>query len=128
MRDTGQWRLVVYITASGLRAYLKNVADGSLPIEEIASAQWGDVERKDILQKIEAAVYDNPDLMDDYATDIIVQTPRVAFAPSRLLDIEEYAEDMVFKSLFPGSDSEVSIDHIGDVAALYSLTAGLRVS
>lgn len=124
--DTGQWRLIVYLSATGMQAYLKHASDASRPIEKVLDTSWGLPGRKEILKKIEETVFDNPALLDDYATEIIIETPRTLFAPMEVLDSEDSAEETIFSTIFPGSENEMIIDRIDDIAVLFSLTPGLE--
>ena len=123
--DTGQWRLIIHISRTGMAAFLKHLSDTTKPIVEMFRNNWDESENSDLLSKIENCVYDHPGLLDDYSTDIIIDTPIVAFAPSEIIDNEENIEENIFSALYPGSDRELMTDRIGDVTALFSLCDGL---
>lgn len=132
--DTGQWRLIIHIGRHRMCAYLKHISDTSKPIAELFDVhfnnQWSkhrnEPEASQLLSKIENIIYDHPGVLDDYATDIIIETPFIAFAPSEILNNEEDSEFEIFSSLFPGRDDNPAIEPLGQFAAIYSLTSGLE--
>lgn len=123
--DTGQWHLIIYISERGMRAVLRHVSDKSRPMAEILSVAWSDTDHASLLKNIENAVYDHPGLLDDYATEIILETPRVCFAPQEILDSTEDSESIVFSALFPGESQEVLADPLPGMTVLYSMVRGL---
>ena len=124
--DTGQWRLIIYISGRGMKDFLKHTADPARPLAEMLSTVWTDSDPASLLRNIENAVYDHPGLLDDYATEIILETPRICFAPNEILDSAEASEDEIFNALFPGEDQEVLTDRLPDCTALFTLTRGLE--
>lgn len=124
--DTGQWRLIIYISLKGMKAFLKHITDKSRPIVEMLSATWPESDPASLLRNIENTVYDHPGLLDDYATEIILETPRVCFAPNVILDNAEDSEEEIFSTLFPGDDQEILTDRLSDCTALFTLTRGVE--
>ncbi len=128
--DTGQWRLIVYISRLGMRAFLKHISDKSRPMAEMLAVNWQNDDPSSLLSQIENAVYDHPGLLDDYATEIILESQKVCFAPNEILDngsldSEEDAENNIFTTVFPGDDQEVLTDRLPDCTALFTLARGL---
>ncbi|MDE5843343.1 MAG: DUF3822 family protein, partial [Muribaculaceae bacterium] len=123
--DTGQWRLIIYISHSGMRAFLIHISDKSRPILRLLAINWHADDPASLLSNIETAIYDNPRLLDDYATDIIIETSQVCFVPNNYLFDTEDAESEIFTALFPGEAKEILADPLSDVTALYSMTHGL---
>lgn len=123
--DTGQWRLIVYISRQGMRAFLKHISDKSRPMVEMLKVNWPEDDSSTLLTSIENAVYDHPGLLDDYATEIILESPKVCFAPNEIIDSEEDSENSIFSTVFPGEDQEVLSDRLPDCTALFTLARGL---
>ncbi|MDE6294583.1 MAG: DUF3822 family protein [Muribaculaceae bacterium] len=121
--DTGLWRLVIYISRKGMTSLLRHIEDASQPLVRLFSVSW-DVDDARLLSKIESTIYDNPRVLEDYATDIIVESRYVTWVPSRLVQEEEIEEE-VFTSVFPTLSDTPMTDTAGDLTALFSLTAGL---
>lgn len=123
--DTGQWRLLIYISSRGMQACLKHISDKTRPIVMLFKTEWDECESAALLAKIENAVYDHPALLDDYATEIILETPLVTWMPSAMLEEVDGMESTVFQSIFPRSDAEICTDRVEDMTALFMLADGL---
>lgn len=125
--DTGQWRLVVYISGRSMTALLRHIADVSQPLVQLFSTEW-EADDSPLLSRVEAAVYDNPRLFEDYATEVIVETSRLTWVPDELLygeDTAEDAEQTIFSALFPTECEEVLSERTCGMTALFTLTRGL---
>lgn len=123
--DTGQWRLIIYISHSGMRAFLMHLTDKSRPILKLVSTNWRAEDPISLLNHIESAIYDNPALLDDYATDIILETPQVCFVPQQYIFDVDKAETDIFAALFPGESKEILTDSFGKLTVLFSMVRGL---
>ena len=122
--DTGQWRMTIYISRRGISTFLRHCEDASQPVVRPFSTEWAD-DGQPLLPRIEAAVYDNPRLFDDYATEIVLETRMLTWAPTDWLDGEE-SEREVFETIFPGAEREVLTERVGDMTALFMLVYGLQ--
>lgn len=122
--DTGLWRLIIYISQAGMSALLRHVEDASQPLVSLFSTSW-DQDESLLLPKIESAVYDNPRLLEDYATEIIVETKQLTWIPTDIVE-ENEVEDVVFGTLFPTATDSPMTDTAGRMTALFSLTNGLQ--
>ncbi len=122
--DTGLWRLIIYISQAGMTALLRHVEDASQPLVCLFSTSWNQDESL-LLSKIESAVYDNPRLLEDYATEIIIETRQLTWIPTRVVE-ENEVENVVFETLFPTATDTPMTDTAGDMTALFSLTNGLQ--
>lgn len=125
LTDTGQWRLIIYISENGMCAFLKHLYDMGRPIMKLLSTSWTSHDPASLLSNIESAVYDSPTLLDDYATDIIIETPKVCFVPNSYLYSVDDAESDIYTALFPGAANEVLSDQMNDCTALFSLVRGI---
>ncbi len=121
--DTGMWRLVIYISRTGMSAYLKHIEDSSQPVVCLFSERWEGGEAP-LLPRIESAVYDHPRLLEDYATDIVLETPLLTWAPTRLLEAAD-SESLIFSAVFPDAPEDVLTDTTGRQTAIYALCDGL---
>ena len=122
--DTGQWRLIVDVSAKGLAAVLKNVTEPDVSPVVVADRRWNPSEG-DVLRQVEAAVYDNPRMLDDFATHIVVTTPHALWIPEELTEDEEFNEKF-FTSVFPSEREDISADFGSREVCLYSLVPGLN--
>lgn len=121
--DTAEWRLVIYISEGGMSAYLKNIEDALEPIVTLFEDQWGKGE-DNLLQKIEGAVYDHPQLMDDFSTDIVICTPRALWVPEKVAaDSEDVAT--IYNKVYTGEEDDIMVDTLDGMACLYMLAPGL---
>lgn len=124
--DTGQWRLIINIADEGMCAFLRHISDREKPIVEMFRTNWTSSDPASLLKNIENAVYDHPGLLDDYATEIVIDSRFTTFAPSSVIDSEEDIETEIFETIYPGKDQEVLADRFGEITALYSLCNGLE--
>ncbi len=122
--DTGQWRLVIYITRDSLEAWLQPLADRSAT-RRIASASWERAEDgADLLHKIENAVYDHPQLLEDYSADIIIETARTLWVPDSIINNEDRSEE-VFTDIYGCEPDDMMSDRLGDKGVLWWMVPGL---
>lgn len=127
--DTGQWHLAVYVRDKGLEAWLRNTADSRRPLVKVASVEWdpeGDAYGA-LLRNIENAVYDHPALLDDYATDIILESRRTTWIPNTIFYGADYDIEEIFTDLYPGENQEIISDTLKNPEAtvLFSFASGL---
>lgn len=122
--DPALWRLTVYLGAGCVKAYLRNTADASAPLRELASAAW-QAPVEETLRRIENAVYDNPAVLDDYSADIIIESDRALWMPKEYAGDEEEAAGL-YRKVFPEADEDdVFSDFEGDKVCVYHLVNGL---
>lgn len=123
LADTGQWRLVLLVSESGMSAYLRhNELIGEPPLT-LFSKNW-EPDTASLLKKIEDCVYDNPRLLDDYATEVVVETPKAIFVPASVIE-EGAEEDELFNNVYSAESEDIITDSIDDVCCIYSLAPGL---
>lgn len=121
--DTAEWKLVIYISKSGMSAYLKNVENPLEGIVELFQEKWEEDEFQ-LLKRIEECVYNHPQLLDDFATDIVICTDKLLWIPESAVDDEQDSSDL-YCEVFPTDDENIFTDQIGDILSVYSLTEGL---
>lgn len=121
--DISDWRLIVYMRRDGMSAYLKNVENPTRPVEHLFHTFW-EPDEEQLLHHIENAVYDHSQILDDFTTDIIIETTKVMWVPLEELD-EEGQEEKIFTSVYKVEGEDIHVDRLDDMAALYTLTPGL---
>ena len=123
--DTGQWRLLLKISPVALEAFLENTLHPDLEPQPLCKAQW-ELNRDEMRNNIENAVYNNPRLLDDFATKIILYDPCTLFIPTDLA--EEYlgAEEDIFRKVYTAEPADIMTDSDGDLTAAWAMAPGLK--
>lgn len=121
--DTAEWRLVIYISETGMSAYLKNIENPLEPVAVLFEEQWSRDESA-LLRHIESAVYDHPQLLDEFSTEIVVCSPRAMWVP------EEYAGDYcdtadIYNKVYKAEEADIMSDTLNGMCCLYTLVPGL---
>lgn len=122
--DIADWRLICEISATGISAYLKHT-NPAQDIVTLIDEKW---ERgEDLLQKIENAVYDHPQVLDDFSADIAIVAPKSIWVPKHLLD-EEDEENIAFlyNQVYSAEEGDIMSDTVDSATCLYSLVPGLN--
>lgn len=130
--DTADWRLIVHISRTGMSAYLKNEEDPMEPLINLFADTWAR-DDKSLLRRIEAGVYDHPQLLDDFSTEIIINTERALWVPRSETDMkmnadgeEEFRDECdIYNKAYSAEEEDIFIDELGDKLCLYTLTPGL---
>ena len=122
--DTGQWRLIITVSVYGISSILKNVMDHDIEPVLLFSKPWKGNE-SNLLQLVEEAVYDNPRILDDFATQIIVYTHKSLWIPEDLTDEEEYDTNF-FTSVYDVNTDDIFADFDDEEVCLYTLAPGLN--
>lgn len=120
--DTGQWRLLISVSDTGLGAVLRHVSDSARPAVKLFDERWTPLEGRELLDRLESCIYEHPSVLDDYATEIVVEPLVVTWVPSEILDRGDFTEEHIFHEVF--NETEVMADKVGDATALYLLTEG----
>lgn len=121
--DTAEWRMVVNISSAGMSAYLRNIENPLEPLMVLFEEGWSS-DSSGLLRRIEKCVYDHPQLMDDFSTDIIVTTSRALWVPERLIVDEDSAWDYYCR-IYDCEPEDVFVDNFERYSCVYSLTPGL---
>lgn len=122
--DNGQWHLAVDISLTGFHAWLvpDDILDRSP--RPLASVAWS-VDSSSLLERIENAVYDNPEVLDDYSADIVLECERTLWLPA-----DEYSDDEdcaeAYVSVYGGDTLDVVINDLGREKVAFSLAPGLK--
>lgn len=122
--DIADWHLLAGISADSMTAWLKH-SDPSHPVVRLLSCKWN-VKDENLLDRIESAVYDNPQILDDFSADIVVVTPRTLLVPSELVADDDDEAARLYNRVYSAADPDVMISGAGEAMALFSLTPGLK--
>lgn len=123
LADTGQWRLIIYVSETGMRAYLTGSSGNNLPVGLLFSESW-EADPDELLHDIENAVYDHPRVLDDFAADIILATDKVMWVEPTIADSD--STDELFTSVFRGMEGEAHMDDSADPVAMFAMVKGLK--
>lgn len=123
--DTGQWRLLLEIEATGLRAFLQNTIHKDLPLQPMCTASWE--KNPDNLKKnIEEAVYSNPRLLDDFATKITFYDSRTLFIPTEKAEESSGAEEELYRKIYIAEPQDIMTEIDKDITAAWSPGKGVK--
>lgn len=122
--DTAEWHLVIYISESGISAYLKQIENPLEPIVTMFSKEWK-CDDGSLLSNIENAVYDNPQLLDDFSTDVVICSPRSIWVPASVSDDRDSCA-VLYNRVYAGNEAEdLFIDDLGEMKNIAYLCSGL---
>lgn len=122
--DTGQWKLIVSIRPDGLSALLKNTLNAETKPVVAVDKIW-EPDSSSLLGNIESAIFDNPGLLDDFATQIVITTPQNLWIPIENTEDEEF-DPKYFTEFFNVAEEDISAEFCDDEVALFSLVPGLN--
>lgn len=123
--DTGQWRLLLEIGVTGLKAALENTLHPELKPQPLCEASW-DFNKDKLRENIEEAVYSNPRLLDDFSTRIILYDPRTLFLPTQVAEEAPGAEEELYKKVYVADDVDIMSDFDKDLTAVWCLAPGIK--
>lgn len=122
--DTADWRLTLSIGRFGMGAWLKNEEDPTEPVFNLFREEWNG-EEDGLLSKIEGCVYDNPQVLDDFSTDIVLTAPRTVWVPSE--DLDEFGSEYeLYNKVYKAEEEDIFTDETAGISCMYTLVAGLR--
>lgn len=124
LADTGQWLLVVEISYTSISAVLKNVDYNDTPTVTLFNKEWDSVENE-LLPNIETAVYDNPRILEDFATHVIINSEKVLWIPAEITEDEEF-DPSLFTCVYPSEEEDIFADFGDEEVCLYSMVPGLK--
>lgn len=123
--DTGQWRLLLKIGVTGLEAFLENTLHHDIEPQPLCKASW-EINKDKLRENIEEAVYNNPRLLDDFATRIILFDPRTLFIPTEIAEEVAGSEEDLYKKVYSAEDSDIMTDRDHDITAAWCLAPGIK--
>lgn len=123
--DTGEWKLIISISKKGLKAILLSLVEPGAEPETLVSRSWNHKNEEDILRNIEDIIYDNPRILEDFATRIIIETDKVAWVPLQHSEEDDPAAEF-FTTIYPASPEDIFVEYDGDKACMFTLVAGIK--
>lgn len=122
--DPDRWRQIVLISAGGVRSWMSDRRDSAAALRPCVDVSM-DARNPGLLRRIEDAVYDNPILLEEFATDIIIATERFTLIPSPL-ETDAAENEAIFTTAIGGDADMPMVSPLGSATILYSLEPGLE--
>ena len=85
--------------------------------------RW-DRDPSNLLQRIESAVYDHPQVLDDFSADIAVVAPRSIWVPAEYADDDEACAEL-YNEVYGAEPADLMGESAADAHCLYCLAPGL---
>ena len=123
--DTGQWRLLVNIYQGGLDAFLENTLHREIDPQELCRAEWAPDKEK-LSKNIEEAVYNNPRLLDDFATRIVLYDRCTMLIPKEIAEESAGSEEELYKRVYKAESTDIMTDFEGDITGVWSMGPGVK--
>lgn len=124
LNDTGQWKLIISIAENGMDARLENLFTPQAGEIQLFKKNWNPKEA-DVLACIEGTIYDNPRVLDDFATHIIIDTDKALWIPTSFTDEEDFDEKL-FTAVYPAEEEDIFADFGENEVCVYTLIPGLK--
>lgn len=121
--DTGLWHLTVNISDRGVSASIDRRDAPQEPPRTLMDVSWPP-EYESLMRKIESAIYDHPEVLDDYSATIVIDTPRTLMVPKELITDDAEAE-RIYAIAYKGRAEDVMSDLYGDEGVLFTLCPGM---
>ena len=122
--DTAEWRLIVMISERGMAAWLKH-QNPTTELVTLFDERWTP-DSDSLLSKIEAAVYDHPQVLDDFSANIAIVAPKALWVPTELAEADEDDGVGYYTRIYPAQEADVMTDEAGEATCMYTLTSGLN--
>ena len=122
--DTADWRLICCISEYGMSAYLKNVN----PTEEVMTlfeSKWEKSEAT-LLQNIENAVFDHPQVLDDFTADITIIAPKAVWVPATNVEFDDEKAAAYYNQVYSARSADIMAETVDGATCLFCLTPGLK--
>lgn len=121
--DTGQWKLVIFISKRRLRAALVSLVNDQLPLLVLSDKEWEG--QAEVLPNIEEAIYENPRILDDFATQIIIEAPETLWIPLEFTQDDEY-DPSLYTAVYPSRQEDIFSISDDNQLCLFTLIPGLK--
>ncbi len=122
--DIADWRLICSISARGMGAWLKHV-NPTQDIITLFSEKWQEDEDS-LLSRIENMVYDHPQVLDDFSSDIVIVAPKSIWVPTEVVGEDDDEAARLYNQVYPSSDSDIMSETVDDTMCLFTLVPGLN--
>ena len=131
--DPSDWRLVMVIGAGGIETYLRNVENPMDEVEILFREEW-DGDTSTLLERVESAVYDHPQLLDDFAADIAIETPKALWIPEKIVEKGEESDsddetptvEKIYNTVYEAAEEDIMQDYVDGKVCAYTLVPGLQ--
>ena len=131
--DPSDWRLVMVIGAGGIETYLRNVENPMDEVEILFREEW-DGDTSTLLERVESAVYDHPQLLDDFAADIAIETPKALWIPEKIVEKGEESDsddetptvEKIYNAVYEAAEEDIMQDYVDGKVCAYTLVPGLQ--
>ena len=121
--DVSDWRLIAVISETGMTAYLKNIENPADEIVTLFEESW-ERDSSNLLERVENAVYDHPQVLDDFSADIALVAPAAVWVPAEYGDDEEKCCD-IYSAIYSAEAQDVMFEESAGALCLYSLAPGV---
>lgn len=121
--DTGLWHLTVNISEKGVSAQIALKDRPEEAPRELVNISWN-VERDGLMKRIENAIYDHPEVLDDYSATIVIETQRTLMVPKEMIPDDADAERL-YGIAYKGREEDVMVDATGKECVLFTLCPGM---
>lgn len=122
--DIADWRLICQISGGGMSAYLRHI-DPTQDVVTLFDERW-DNDPDSLLTRIENAVYDHPQVLDDFSADIAVVAPRSIWVPSELVEEDDDEAARLYSQVYTARPEDILTETVGDATCISSLVPGLN--
>lgn len=122
--DVADWRLLVSISDSAMGAWLKH-DDPMRTIETVFTKSWN-CDEEAILSNIENSVYDHPQVLDDFSSDIVITARKSLWVPTELIQDDDDEAERLFTQIYSVDPEDIMSETVGEATCLFSLTKGLN--
>jgi len=122
--DIADWRLICSISAQGMGAWLKHV-NPTQDIITLFSEKWQE-EGDSLLSRIENMVYDHPQVLDDFSSDIVVVAPKSIWVPAETVGEDDDEAARLYNQVYPSCGPDIMSETVDDAMCLFTLVPGLN--
>lgn len=124
LSDTGLWHLTVRISADGVGAWVARKEAPEEPPRKLMESRWTPAP-DGMMARIENAVYDHPEVLDDYSATIEIRTTRTLVVPKEEAIDPTEAENL-YGLVYNGRGEDVMTDANGKETLLFTLCPGMN--
>lgn len=123
--DPSDWRLVMTISNQGMEAYLRNTENPMDDVITLLREEW-DLSGRSLLERVESTVYDHPQLLDDFSSDIAIVTDQALWIPEKVVESVEDPALKIFRSVYDAHEEDLMMDYVDGKVCVYTLAPGLH--
>lgn len=120
--DVSLWKLYILLSRKGITAVFRN--EQTKETITMLHETLSDVDEES-LGRIQDIIYENPVLLNDYQTTIILDSNHFIIAPSNQIQNDEDALD-VMETVYPNDNADLWADRIGEETIIFLTPEGLQ--